>query len=155
MSGSASLGTTISKPESTVSYIFLPKEALFSDSQGNDYVWKVDPANNEVHRQKVEIFKRTPQGAFISENVQPGDWIVTAGVTYLTEGQREASLSKPMKKLVEFGLQYKALMYFLTALIVIGGVYSFFAIGRLEDPAFSVKSALIVTSYPRSHSIRS
>lgn len=53
-----------------------------------------------------------------------------------------------MKKLVEFGLQYRAVMIFITILIVVGGIYSYFSLGRLEDPPFSVKSALVLTEYP-------
>lgn len=53
-----------------------------------------------------------------------------------------------MKKLVEFGLQYKPFMLLITAIIILGGVYSYFSLGRLEDPPFSVKSALIITQYP-------
>lgn len=53
-----------------------------------------------------------------------------------------------MRKLVEFGLHYKAVMLLLTLIIVIGGIFSFFSLGRLEDPPFSVKSALVITQYP-------
>ncbi len=53
-----------------------------------------------------------------------------------------------MKKLVEFGLEYKAVMALITAIIVIGGIFSYFSLGRLEDPPFSVKSALVITQYP-------
>lgn len=53
-----------------------------------------------------------------------------------------------MRKLVEFGLRYKAVMLLITAIIVIGGIFSFFSLGRLEDPPFSVKSALVITQYP-------
>src|SRR5262245_17459706 len=53
-----------------------------------------------------------------------------------------------MKSLVAFGLQYKAVMMLLTAIIVVGGIFSFFSLGQLEDPAFSVKTALVVTQYP-------
>lgn len=53
-----------------------------------------------------------------------------------------------MKKLVEFGLEYKAVMILITAIIVIGGIFGYFSIGRLEDPPFSVKSALVITQYP-------
>lgn len=53
-----------------------------------------------------------------------------------------------MKKLVEFGLQFKAVMLLITAIIVVGGIFSFFSLGRLEDPPFSVKSALVITQYP-------
>lgn len=53
-----------------------------------------------------------------------------------------------MKRLVEFGLQYKAVMLLVTAIIVFGGIFSFFSLGQLEDPAFSVKTALVLTQYP-------
>lgn len=53
-----------------------------------------------------------------------------------------------MRSLVEFGLQYKAMMILLTVILVIGGIYSYFSLGRLEDPPFSVKSALVLTQYP-------
>jgi multidrug efflux pump subunit AcrB len=53
-----------------------------------------------------------------------------------------------MRKLVEFGLQYRAVMALITVIIVIGGIFSFFSLGRLEDPPFSVKSALVITQYP-------
>lgn len=53
-----------------------------------------------------------------------------------------------MKQLVEFGLQYKAVMILITVIIAFGGVFSFFSLGQLEDPPFSVKSALVITSYP-------
>lgn len=53
-----------------------------------------------------------------------------------------------MKQLVEFGLQYRALMLLITFIIVVGGIFSFFSLGQLEDPPFSVKSALVITSYP-------
>lgn len=53
-----------------------------------------------------------------------------------------------MKRMVEFGLQYRAVMLLITAIIVFGGIFSFFSLGQLEDPAFSVKTALVLTQYP-------
>src|SRR5690349_5411715 len=53
-----------------------------------------------------------------------------------------------MRKLVEFGLQYKSVMGLITFIIVVGGIFGFMSLGRLEDPPFSVKSALILTQYP-------
>lgn len=53
-----------------------------------------------------------------------------------------------MKSLVEFGLQYRAVMLLITTIIVLGGIFSFFSLGQLEDPPFSVKSALVITQYP-------
>jgi multidrug efflux pump subunit AcrB len=53
-----------------------------------------------------------------------------------------------VKTLVEFGLKYRAMMALITAIIVLGGIFAYFSLGRLEDPPFSVKSALVITQYP-------
>ena len=37
---------------------------------------------------------------------------------------------------------------FLTTLLCILGLYGYFALGKLEDPAFTVKTAAVVTLYP-------
>lgn len=58
-----------------------------------------------------------------------------------------------MRKLIEFGLTSKALMILITAILVIGGIFSFFSLGRLEDPPFSVKTALVITKYPGARPI--
>ncbi|MGB1884437.1 MAG: efflux RND transporter permease subunit [Gammaproteobacteria bacterium] len=38
--------------------------------------------------------------------------------------------------------------YFATAIIVLVGIASFFTLGQLEDPDFTVKTAIIITPYP-------
>lgn len=50
--------------------------------------------------------------------------------------------------LAKLAIEKKAVSYFLTFLLVVGGIASFFTLGQLEDPAFSVKTAVIVTTYP-------
>ncbi len=45
-------------------------------------------------------------------------------------------------------IKNRAVTYFIAALLVIGGISSFFQLGQLEDPAFSVKGATITTTYP-------
>ena len=50
--------------------------------------------------------------------------------------------------LAKIAIEKKALSYFVTFLLVVGGIASFFALGQLEDPDFSVKTAVIVTQYP-------
>jgi multidrug efflux pump subunit AcrB len=41
-----------------------------------------------------------------------------------------------------------AVTWFGAVLITVGGVYSFFQLGQLEDPDFSVKTAMITVAYP-------
>lgn len=48
----------------------------------------------------------------------------------------------------EYALKNKALVYFFVFVLIVGGIYSFFTMSKLEDPAITVKQALIVTAYP-------
>ncbi len=50
--------------------------------------------------------------------------------------------------LAKIAIEKKAVTYFVTFLLVVGGIASFFALGQLEDPDYSVKTAVIVTQYP-------
>ena len=47
-----------------------------------------------------------------------------------------------------FALQKRTLMIVLMALLVVAGLYAYSRLGRLEDPTFTIKTALVVTSYP-------
>ena len=50
--------------------------------------------------------------------------------------------------LAKIAIEKKALSYFITFLLVAGGLASFFSLGQLEDPDYSVKTAVIITQYP-------
>ncbi len=50
--------------------------------------------------------------------------------------------------LAKIAIEKKAVTYFITFLLVLAGIASFFSLGQLEDPAFSIKTAVIVTQYP-------
>lgn len=53
-----------------------------------------------------------------------------------------------MRTLVAASIDRKVVTWFLAALLVVTGVVSYTQLGRLEDPDFTVKRALIVTAYP-------
>lgn len=48
----------------------------------------------------------------------------------------------------EYALKNRALVYFFVFVLVVGGVYSFFTMSKLEDPAITVKQAMVVTAFP-------
>ena len=48
----------------------------------------------------------------------------------------------------EYALKNKALVYFFVFVLVVGGIYSFFTMSKLEDPAITVKQAMVVTTFP-------
>ena len=50
--------------------------------------------------------------------------------------------------LAEFAIARKTTTYVLTALVVIGGLVAFQGLGRLEDPEFTIKEAVVTTLYP-------
>ena len=50
--------------------------------------------------------------------------------------------------MVEYFLKNRIVTLVLTLLILLGGILSYFKLGKLEDPEFKVKEALVVTLYP-------
>lgn len=50
--------------------------------------------------------------------------------------------------MVEYFLKNRIVTLVLTLLIALGGILSYFKLGKLEDPEFKVKEALVVTLYP-------
>ncbi|KJG05680.1 multidrug transporter AcrB [Photobacterium angustum] len=45
-------------------------------------------------------------------------------------------------------IKNKVISWMLTLIFLVGGTFSFFGLGQLEDPAFTIKDAMVVTSYP-------
>jgi len=54
--------------------------------------------------------------------------------------------------LAKIAIEKKAVSYFVTFLLIAGGIASFMTLGQLEDPEYSVKTAIIVTQYPGASS---
>jgi multidrug efflux pump subunit AcrB len=50
--------------------------------------------------------------------------------------------------LTEFSIKNRTVIYFTVLLLVLGGIASFSGLGQLEDPEFTVKTAVIATLYP-------
>ncbi|WP_144211333.1 efflux RND transporter permease subunit [Shewanella donghaensis] len=48
----------------------------------------------------------------------------------------------------EFAIKQRVFVCFFTVLCVIAGIYSYFDLGKLEDPSFTIKTAVVVTMYP-------
>lgn len=53
-----------------------------------------------------------------------------------------------MKTFTRFFLKNKALSWLLLILIILGGIFSYYTMGKLEDAPFTIKQALITTTYP-------
>jgi len=47
-----------------------------------------------------------------------------------------------------YAIQHRTISLMFTLVLLIGGVVSFLELGRLEDPQFTIKQAMLITNYP-------
>ncbi len=52
------------------------------------------------------------------------------------------------QNIATYFIKNSVVSWMLTLIFVIGGTIAFLGLGRLEDPAFTLKDAMIITSYP-------
>ena len=52
------------------------------------FVWVIDPESNAVSRRPVELGPLRGDNAVITDGLEPGEKIVSAGVSFLQEGQK-------------------------------------------------------------------
>ncbi|CAI2300539.1 multidrug efflux RND transporter permease subunit VmeV [Vibrio parahaemolyticus] len=50
--------------------------------------------------------------------------------------------------IAEYSIKNKVISWLFIVILAIGGVTSFLELGRLEDPAFTIKDAMIIATYP-------
>ena len=68
--------------------IIIPISAIFSpEVNNNSYVWVFDEQSASVSRREVVTGELSDYGIAVEDGLSPGEWVVTAGVSYLTEGQ--------------------------------------------------------------------
>lgn len=68
--------------------IVVPISAIFSAAENNSsYVWVFDEQATTVSRREVVTGELSDHGVPVEEGLTPGEWVVTAGVSYLAAGQ--------------------------------------------------------------------
>jgi multidrug efflux pump subunit AcrA (membrane-fusion protein) len=73
----------------------VPVQALFNRGGKTSRIWVFDPEIGVVRQQAVSARNLTPEGVEITGELTPGQWIVTAGVHHLQDGQKVRLLKKP------------------------------------------------------------
>ena len=69
--------------------IEIPVGAVFSDDEtGKSYAWVIDEGTRQVSRRELETGALTNTGIRVMQGLTPGEWIATAGVNTLREGQK-------------------------------------------------------------------
>ncbi len=51
--------------------------------------------------------------------------------------------------IAEYSIKNKVISWLFIIILAVGGLTSFLELGRLEDPAFTIKDAMIISTYPR------
>lgn len=65
----------------------VPLSAVTAEA-GKSFVWVVDPVSSTLQRRPVQLGVYHQQQASVLQGLQPGDWVVAAGVHILREGQQ-------------------------------------------------------------------
>ena len=67
----------------------------------------------------------------------------------MTEQNNQPSLKdEEITGIAAYFIRNRVISWMISLIFLIGGVAAFFGLGRLEDPAFTIKDAMVVTSYP-------
>lgn len=69
--------------------VIVPLKSIFSSTDSTTtYVWLYNQDSNTVTKHEVQKGHLIDQGITITQGLKSGDWIATAGVHFLTEGQK-------------------------------------------------------------------
>jgi RND family efflux transporter MFP subunit len=78
-----------------LSAVRVPISATFTETEGGKtYVWIIDEGSSTVSRREVETGELADVGIQINSGLKPGEWVATAGVHFLQEGQKVRILSQ-------------------------------------------------------------
>lgn len=87
MSGEAEFVGTIPVEEGKEASLLIPTTAIFSnDQEAKTFVWVIDTEKETVSKREITLEKISSEGTFIKSGLNVGEWIATAGVHFLNEG---------------------------------------------------------------------
>ena len=128
----------------------VPASAL-TEANGRPAVWVVDPQSQTVSLRSVDVSRYDPATVVISQGLETGDVVVTAGVQVLRPGQKvRLAGSRVMNRfnLSEWAIRHRSLVTYFMLVIVVAGIGSYLRLGRSEDPDFTVKTMVVQAAWP-------
>ena len=79
--------------------IQVPASSVFSSGENEPfYVWVIDENAQTAHRREVKLGKLTSTGIRIQTGLKPGEWVASAGVHSIREGQKVRILTEAGKE---------------------------------------------------------
>jgi RND family efflux transporter MFP subunit len=83
-------------PEAGEAGLVVPDTSVFTlPDDPRTYVWVLDAQAGTVHRREIRTGNVTRFGLAVLDGVAAGEWVVTAGVHHLEEGQKVRLLEEP------------------------------------------------------------
>ncbi len=76
----------------------VPVSAVFTDESGDSCVWVLDKSTMTVRKAKVRVGELVGESVLLLDGVKEGDVVVTAGASYLTEGQKVREIVSELRK---------------------------------------------------------
>ena len=128
----------------------VPASAL-TKTNGGPAVWVVDPHSQTVTLRSVDVLRYDPATVVISQGLETGDVVVTAGAQTLRPGQKvQLAGGAVMNRfnLSEWAIRHRSLVTYFMLVIVVAGVASYLRLGRSEDPDFTVKTMVVQVGWP-------
>ncbi|MGY3466426.1 RND family efflux transporter MFP subunit [Bradyrhizobium sp. LM6.11] len=146
------LGATVVGRVSTSAgpMIDIPASALTRMNQ-RPAVWIVDPTASTVSVRNVDVLRFDEAQAVISQGLDTGEIVVTAGVQALHPGQKvPGSRIRAMSgvNLSDWALKSGSLVVYMMIIAVVAGGLFYFRLGRNEDPAFIIKTMVVQAAWP-------
>ena len=78
--------------------LVVPVASVFSVAgEDGSYVWVIDEASDTVTRRAIETGQVTPHGIIVTSGIEVGEWVATAGVNSLREGQQVRIMDRPQE----------------------------------------------------------
>ncbi len=80
--------TIVMSTDENAETFIIPLEAVSNDNSRKAFVWVFDPKESLVKKRSVRTKRLVSGGIEISGILHAGEWVVTAGIHFLDEGQR-------------------------------------------------------------------
>jgi multidrug efflux pump subunit AcrA (membrane-fusion protein) len=78
----------LTRPDATTIRKKIPSTSVFADRNGLEFVWLVEEESLTVKAQEIKTGELTEEGVIVLSGLESGSEIVTAGVQFLSEGQK-------------------------------------------------------------------
>jgi multidrug efflux pump subunit AcrA (membrane-fusion protein) len=94
MAGKASADVNMPEGEATAELVVPVSAVLASEEPDKSYLWVIDESAKTVSLRPVVARRLTDRGIIVEQGIEPGEWIATAGVHFLKEGQQVEILAE-------------------------------------------------------------